>query len=342
MDAFKVLEPGAYTTVQDRGRFGFQQFGVPPTGMLDGYAGTVANILAGNDEDAAVLEFTFMGGAFEALASFDMAVAGAHMPVTVNGETVSRWSSTPVTPGDIVRIGQAERGCRAYLALTGGIDVPLVMGSRSCYTGGCIGGQEGRPLKRGDIVRVLEKAPHGEARKVPEEFVSRYPSEIVLRAVAGPQDEYFDTGLTTFFGSEFTVTPQANRMGYRLDGPAVLQKPSMPGSIISEPSLPGGVQIPGDGKPIILLVEQTVGGYTKVATVVSTDIPRVAQAVPGDRIRFTAVSLDEAHALARKQHERLEQLRQADLAHKTFASMGEAFFSDDLFREKIAKHLIQI
>jgi antagonist of KipI len=145
--------------------------------------------------------------------------------------------------------------------------------------------------------------PPGGERRIPEEFIPSYSPEILLRAVPGPQDDFFEKGLVTFFESSFFVSTDSNRMGYRLEGPVIMQKEGMPESIISEPSVRGGVQIPADGQPIILLVEQTVGGYAKIATVISTDIPGVAQARPGDRIRFRRISLGEAHEAFREQEE---------------------------------------
>jgi len=309
MDMFKVLVPGPYTTVQDQGRYGFQQFGIPPTGALDQFSFRVANMLVGNPEDAAVLETTIMGPRLEVLAEADIAVTGAEVSISENDQPVEGWTFYRVRPGDVVNVGQVKRGCRAYVAVTGGIDVPVVMGSRSCYVGGKIGGYQGRILAKDDVLPRGEGTALSKPRKMPKEFIPSYPSEILLRAVPGPQDDFFDQGLVTFFESEFTVSSNANRMGYRLEGPQITLKEGVPQSIISEPSLPGGVQIPPDGQAIILLVEQTVGGYTKVATVISTDIPRVAQAKPGDRIRFEKIDLETAHAEFQRQEEMLHQIR---------------------------------
>ena len=307
---FKVTEPGAYTTVQDRGRYGYQQFGVPQTGALDQFAFCVANMLAGNPEDAAVLEITFSGPRLEILADADIAITGAEMPISVNGQPVKTWSCFSVKQGDTLSLGMAESGCRAYLAVTGGIDVPSVMGSRSCYVGAKIGGFQGRPLAKRDIISRGDNTPHGLPRCLPEQFVPKYTSDILLRAVPGPQDDFFDDGLIIFFASEFTVSANANRMGYRLQGPEIRQQEGFPKSIISEPSLPGGIQIPEDGQPIILLVEQTVGGYTKIATVISADIPLIAQAMPGDNVRFERVDVESAHAAFRGHQELIRQTKE--------------------------------
>ncbi len=311
MDAFRVLKPGPYTSVQDAGRYGYQQFGIPPTGVLDQQAFRAANILVGNQEAAAVLETTVIGPQLEALSDADVAVTGAAATITVNTRSVRGWSAFRVQRGDMLTIGPVKSGCRGYLAVTGGIDVPLVMGSRSCYVAAKIGGHEGRVLAKGDILTRGEGRLLATPREMPEEDIPRYVSDITLRAVPGPQQDFFDQGAGIFFDSEFTVSVNANRMGYRLEGPRIPQTAGMPKSIISEPSLPGGVQIPPDGHPIILLVEQTVGGYTKIATVISADLPRVAQAKPGDRVRFVKVDLEEAYAAARRLENTLARWRAA-------------------------------
>jgi biotin-dependent carboxylase-like uncharacterized protein len=309
MEIFELKNPGPYTTVQDGGRLGYQQFGIPLTGALDSFAYRVANFLVGNPEGAAVLETTIMGPELEILGQADLAVTGADAPITVNNIPIPGWSSFRVKAGDKVKIGPVQSGCRNYIAVTGGIDVPLVMGSRSCYVGATIGGYQGRIQARGDVLSRSEGHLLDKPRQLPIKLVPVYSADIVLRAVSGPQDDYFDRGLETFFESDFSVSTHANRMGYRLDGPPVIHREGVDKSIISEPSLPGGVQVTPDGQAIILLVEQTVGGYTKIATVVSTDISRIGQAKPGDRIRFERTNLEKAHALYRERHELLERIR---------------------------------
>lgn len=308
MEVFRIMMPGPYTTVQDAGRYGYQQFGIPPTGALDQYAYRVANILLGNHENAAVLETTVLGPRMEVLSETDVVVTGAEAPITVNNQSMRGWSTFRVKPGDILSIGQVRNGCRCYLAVTGGIEVPTVMGSRSCYVGAKLGGHEGRLMAKDDILRRGDGALLTLMSDLPEEDIPKYSAECCLRAIPGPQDDFFDEGMRVFFESQFTVSSNANRMGYRLEGPKILQKEGMPKSIISEPSLPGGVQIPPDGQPIILLVEQTVGGYTKVATVISTDLPRVAQAKPGEKIRFEKVDLESAYESYKQYRKKLNRI----------------------------------
>jgi biotin-dependent carboxylase-like uncharacterized protein len=227
------------------------------------------------------------------------------MPLTVNDRAMDNWTSFPVRPGDVVTVKPARRGLRGYLAVTGGLDVPKVMGSRSTYLGGAIGGFKGRSLVPGDILARPEGRPRGRVRRLPREARPDLERRITLRAVPGPQDDYFDTGAEVFFSGEFKVSAKADRMGYRLEGPAVELKSGMPKSIISEPSLAGAVQIPADGQPIVLLVEQTVGGYAKIATVVSADLDKVAQARPGDGVSFERVDISSARRLHREYEDRL-------------------------------------
>ncbi len=290
---FRVLEPGPYATVQDAGRVGWQQFGVPPSGALDQYSFRLANWLVGNAEDAAVLELTFLGPRLEVLSSADVALTGADMPFLVNDRPMPAWRTVRVEAGDVIRLRQVRSGLRAYLAVGGGVAAPPVMGSRSTYPAAALGGLAGRPLRQGDLVPAYPAASLAHPRSTPEEFVPVPSREITLGAVPGPQDDHFSAGLDTFFGAAYKVSSKVDRMGYRLEGPAVALAPGAPQSIISEPTLPGGVQIPPDGQPIVLLVEQTTSGYNKIATVVTADLPPLAQARPGDTVRFSRLSLEQ-------------------------------------------------
>ena len=300
MNVFKIITPGPLTTVQDLGRSGYQRLGIPLSGALDGDAARMANLLVGNPADRAVLEMTLMGPRIEVVGRADIAVTGADLELRLNGQEMPAWCSVRVNSGDRLDIGGARAGCRAYLAVTGGIDVPPVMASRSTYIAGRIGGIQGRAIRAGDMVRrgagLLNIKPLG----VPQMWRPVHEHEIKLRIIPGPQNDFFDKGLETLLSNAYVVTSEADRMGYRLSGPPVASKPNMPPSIISEPSLPGGIQIPADRQPIILLVEQTVGGYAKIATVISADLPRLAQATPGDHVGFQVVDLETAHALFRQ------------------------------------------
>jgi antagonist of KipI len=311
MEVFKVLEPGPFTTIQDSGRYGYQQFGIPISGALDMFSYQAANMLVGNGEDAAGLEITFMGPRLEALSDALLAVTGATVPVSVNDQPQAMWTAFRVARGDVINIRATSKGVRAYLAVAGGLMVPRVMGSCSTYTAGKIGGLDGRPLAKGDTLHSRSADSLNRIVSLPEDFKPHFHTEVNLRALPGPQDDYFDSGLKVLFSSEFTVTSKADRMGYRLEGPMIELKEGVPRSIISEPSLSGAVQIPPDGEPIILLVEQTASGYAKIATIVTADLDIVAQARPGDKVRFERVDLATAYQLHRDYRWRLNRLKEA-------------------------------
>ncbi len=303
---FHTHVPGPFTTIQDKGRFGWVHMGVPVSGAMDDFAYTCANLLVGNRKDLPALEITLSGPELEVLDTADIAVTGADMALTINGEPPPRWRTIRVQKGDRIAAGMAESGCRAYLAATGGIRVPKVMGSCSTYAGASIGGIDGRPLREGDVVARGEGKLLAKPRRMP--WFPLYSSEILVRAIPGPQDDYFSESMDRFFESEFTVTDRANRMGYRLEGPVIERDAGAPSSIISEASFPGNIQVPPDGQPIILMVEQTIGGYTKIATVITPDLFRVAQAKPGDRIRFHRISLESAGEIYAQWGELLTEL----------------------------------
>lgn len=308
MDLFEVIQPGVYTTIQDQGRFGYLQFGIPPCGVLDAFAHVVSNLLVGNRINEAVLEATVMGPTLNVLEDGVIAITGGDLSPCLNNSPLPMWESVPIRTGDKINFKGPKGGCRAYLAIGGGIDVSLIMGSRSTYVAGKIGGIEGRPLIKGD------KIPKGKiygtpGRRVPQEFIPLCSNDPTLRVVLGPQDNYFSEGIEIFFNSEFKVSSKADRMGYRLEGPVIPHKGGVEKSIISEPSVPGNIQVPPDGQPIILLVEQTVGGYTKIVTVISTDLSKVAQAKPGDGIHFERVNLDTAHDIYRQHRLMIERIK---------------------------------
>jgi len=310
MEIFSVLTPGAYTTVQDYRRYGYQQMGIPISGALDSFAFSVANMLVENSINCAVLELTITGCRLEVLSEADVAITGAEIGMTLNEKPVECWKSFRVESGDVLDIKQVKSGCRAYLAVTGGIDVPKVMGSRSTYVGGNIGGYLGRPLKQGDIIKRGKGLLLNQVRHLSSAVIPQYSTNIVMHAVSGPQDDFFDEGLKTLYKSEYMVSPKADRMGYRLQGPVIKHRDNVQKSIISEPSVPGGIQIPADGQPIILMVEQTVGGYTKIATVISTDLWKIAQATPGDTICFDQVNLETAHAFYYDRQKLMKEIKE--------------------------------
>jgi biotin-dependent carboxylase-like uncharacterized protein len=307
-DVFLVLSPGPCTTVQDLGRFGYQHLGVPVCGALDGFAMRVANLLLNNADQCAVLEMTVIGSQLAVLQETDIALTGADMEIKLNFKPMAPWQSVHVIPGDVVSIQMVKKGCRGYLAVTGGVHVPIVMGSRSTHLNGKVGGFKGRPLRKGDIVQQGDGEFLKKPRQLPASLIPRYTEQSTLRAVPGPQDDHYRDALTTFFNAEYTLTAASDRMGCRLDGPELVPEAGADPSIISEPTMPGSVQVPADHQPIVLFAEQTIGGYAKIATVISADTPRIAQAVPGNRVRFNKVDLAAAHAAYLEQEKTIARI----------------------------------
>jgi biotin-dependent carboxylase-like uncharacterized protein len=263
-----------------------------------------ANLLVGNDRGAACLEVSVLGPSMTFLAPTWIAVTGADLSARLDDTPLPLWQSALVGEGSALSFHGMEDGMRAYLAIAGGIDVPEVMSSRSTYVMSAIGGYQGRALIKGDIVSVHEAAGAAEfvLRRMPQGFT--HPSHgdrHHLRVIAGPQDGGF-TGeaMETLLGSEYTVSHEADRMGYRLDGPPL--KHVAGADIVSDGNPPGAVQVPGDGLPTILLADRgTTGGYTKIATVVSADLGRLAQAVPGQTVTFSLGTVEEAHEALRQE-----------------------------------------
>jgi antagonist of KipI len=311
MDIIDVLDGGLLTTVQDLGRVGYQRYGVPVSGAVDRFALRVANRLVGNGNGAACLEITLIGPRLRFLAGTVVALAGADLSPRLDGEPVATWEPFTVCAGSIVSFGNANDGARAYLAVAGGgIDVPVVLGSRSTHVRSRLGGFDGRAVKAGDRLEApSQQAPRDvDGRRLPRDQVPSYRHSHTLRVVLGPQDDAFtQRGIDTLLSSTYTVSSQSDRIGYRLQGPAI-EHASSP-DIVSDGTPNGAIQVAGDGMPIVLLVDRgTTGGYTKIATVITADLSFLAQAAAGDLVTFTPVTVDEAHSLLREQEKQLRQL----------------------------------
>ncbi len=311
MRAFEVILPGAFTTVQDLGRYGYQKYGVSISGAMDRFALRVANLLVGNDEGGAVVEATIIGPKLKALGKVRMAITGADLSPDIGGESLPMWRAFNVSEGSILSFGAPRSGCRAYLAVAGGIDVPIVMGSRSIHTRSNLGGN-GRTLAKGDLIKIKDSGFRSQEPRVYqliEGLVPLYGREWKVRVVMGPQNDYFTRrGIGTFLSGEYEITPQADRMGYRLKGPKIEHKTGA--DILTDATPPGSIQVPGDGMPIILLADgQTTGGYTKIATVISVDHDLLAQARPGDKVRFQRVTITQAHRLLEEMEEKIMEIR---------------------------------
>ncbi|MCD7765711.1 MAG: biotin-dependent carboxyltransferase family protein [Lachnospiraceae bacterium] len=323
--AIRIIHPGALTTVQDLGRYGYQALGMPCSGVMDRQAYEAASYLVGNESGEAVLECTLFGGIYQFEDDAVCALTGADMQPTLDGTAVPMYRPFPVAKGQTLMLGTAVTGCRTTLAVAGGIDVPVVMGSRSTNLKCALGGYMGRALTAGDVLPVgasevsvedfitetaaaaeqknASIAPSAAAEQVNSSIVSssgiktndissrkmeapKYPEDLGIRVILGPQDDYFtESGLETFFSGTFTVSQESDRMGCRLNGPAIESKNGT--DIISDAIVFGSIQVTPAGMPIILLADrQTTGGYAKIATVCSDDLPKLAQARPGYRIRF--------------------------------------------------------
>jgi len=307
---FAVLDGGPQTTVQDLGRPGYLRYGIPPSGPVDLASFLLANRLVGNPDTAAALECALIGPRLEMRGEAVLAVTGADMPVTVNGREIPRWTAAHVRAGDVVKLDPSPRGARAYVAFSGGIDVPRRLGSRATYLRGALGGFQGRPLKKGDLVnlgRPTTAPAQVGSRRVKPEMVPTFPDEVEVRVILGPQaDRFTPEGIARFLGEPYEVTPQSDRMGTRLQGPAIAHARGH--DIVSDGIPLGGIQVVGDGQPIVLLVDrQSTGGYTKVAAVCSFDVGKVGQAKPRQRLRFRALGVAEAHALLKQERARLEE-----------------------------------
>ena len=297
----KVIIPGALTTVQDAGRYGYQSSGIQTSGVMDHKAYEEANALVGNTGGEAVLEATLFGGMMEVTADTVAAVTGADMEPKVNNVPCGMNRPVLLRAGDTLSLDMAKSGCRSYIAFAGGVDVPVVLGSRSTNMKCRMGGYEGRPLQTGDAFETglwgeeaAERYEEVRDRSFPAEA---YTSPIEVRVIEGPQAEYFtEKGKETFYSARYTISDQSDRMGYRLEGEAI---ESVDGTdIISDGVAFGAVQVPASGGPIVRLADrQTTGGYAKIATVCSFDIPRLVQGKPGDTVCFRRISLEEAQRI---------------------------------------------
>ncbi|MSU23386.1 MAG: biotin-dependent carboxyltransferase [Opitutus sp.] len=285
----KIHRAGLLTTVQDLGRTGHRAAGVPLAGAMDPVALRIANLLVGNAENAAALELTLLGPELEFSAATLVAIAGGDFGA------LPLWQPVRVRAGGRIKFGAARTGCRACLAVAGGLEVAPVLGSRSTDLRATLGGWDGRALRDGDTLRapdlVRESIGHWH---IDERVLPAYSRAPTVRVVRGAQAGEFGDEI---FASAFKVTPQSDRMGVRLAGPVLGRAGA--GDLVSSTVVPGTVQVPPDGQPIVLMADaQTIGGYPKIAHVITVDLPLVAQLRPGDTLRFRPVMLAEAHELA--------------------------------------------
>ncbi|MAO65942.1 MAG: KipI antagonist [Balneola sp.] len=294
MGALEVLEPGFFTTVQDDGRSGYRKFGVPVGGAMDGYAQKSANWLVGNDAGAPVLEMTLKGGSFRFLHQAVIGMAGAESAISVNGKQTSRYKTLKLEAGDVLGIGNVTSGCRVYLAVAGNWDLDKVMGSYSTNSQAKFGGFQGRKLRSGDQLEWEEPGNDQQVREIPRKLQPYFGSSFQIRILAGPEWDWLpENEQKRFLSSEFEVKTESNRMGIRLKASGGIQTSGE--EMMSAPVVPGMVQMPPNGAPIILMNDaQSVGGYPRVAKVVDADLWRLGQVWPPSKIHFKKVSRKEA------------------------------------------------
>lgn len=310
--AIHIQDPGMATTVQDLGRYGYAHLGISPAGAADALSFRLANRLAGNDDNAPALEMTLIGAALQFDEATVVAVAGAPCAIEVDGAPARHGAAIHLGAGSMLKCGQMTRGARAYLAIQGGIDVPLVMGSASTFLGAQFGGWEGRRLRRGDALNVHRDATFVKGREIRSTLPIEVPGENRLRVTRGPQADWFEEdAFRTLLSTSFTVTDQCGRTGLRLHGERVV--PRIASQLLTDGIALGAIQIPADGQPIILFVDQqTTGGYPKIANVIAADMHCVGQLRARDTVRFAEVSIEEAVRLLREQELWLKQISGRD------------------------------
>ena len=310
----EIVAPGAMATIQDLGRSGWRRMGVPRAGALSPALLRIANALVGNPDGAAAIEFFVTGPTLRALdGPVQLGIAG-DCPLTLTRASGERkqqgaWCSVTLQPGDTLQIG-APRAARAGVVAVRGLAVPAVLGSAATYTRAALGGLGGRALLAGDKLALAAPPPQNTAAPV-DRVLPRPPAadRSAIRVVLGPQADHFDAAaMEAFFATDYRVSADADRMGVRLQGQAVLHN-HKGSEIVSDATVPGSIQVPGSGQPIVLLADgQTAGGYPKIATVISADLPRLALAPVGAAIRFAAVTVVQAEDTARMHETNLRRL----------------------------------
>ncbi|MEB4614999.1 biotin-dependent carboxyltransferase family protein [Leucobacter sp. M11] len=318
--SLEILTPGLATTVQDRGRFGAYRYGIPQGGAMDQFSATLGNRLVGNTPEEAVLECTYLGPKLRPDTDTVLAVTGAPVEVLVNGEPVAHSARLELAAGDELSFGVIRAGTKFFIAVAGGIDVPVVLGSRSTYPIGKMGGFEGRALQAGDELPVGPALPERLPRleEIPAELRPEFSREVSVRIMFGLYDHKLtDEGRRNLAEAAWTLTPVADRMGLRFDGPGAPWKAGEqpfgagqdPSNIVDAGYAVGSIQIPGGTQPIILHRDAVSGGgYAMAATVISADMDRVARLAPGATVRFVPVTMAEALAARAEERSRFDQV----------------------------------
>ncbi|MBQ7796552.1 MAG: biotin-dependent carboxyltransferase family protein [Lachnospiraceae bacterium] len=308
----KIKTGGFLTTIQDMGRFGYQETGMSVSGVMDTRSASLANILVGNDENEGVIEVTLMGPTMEFTADNIIAVTGGDLGAKLDGNPLPRYEAVLVKAGQTLSFTGLKSGARAFIAFAGGLAVPAVMGSKSTNLKSKIGGFEGRKLEKDDAIGFA--APKTSLTNMDKRKLSIpdfSAKEHDLRVVLGPQDDCFpQSSIDTFFNNVYTIGNEYDRMGCRMQGPVIKHK--VGGDIITDGISFGAVQVPSHGNPIVMMADhQTTGGYTKIANVISVDLPVLAQCMPGHKIHFRWVSIEEAQFWYCKEKNEFKELKEA-------------------------------
>ncbi|NBJ69643.1 MULTISPECIES: biotin-dependent carboxyltransferase family protein [Clostridia] len=321
MNSVSVLEPGLYTSIQDIGRFGYQKYGVIVSGAMDSYALRIANLLVGNKEEEAGIEMTLSGATLQFQKTDLIAITGGDFMPHIDEKPAPMWRPILISKGSVLQFKFAVKGCRAYIAFAGGIQVPKVMRSKSTYVRAGIGGLYGRILQRGDgftsgnwsyiaeaLAQKLASSSQRYSWSVNPYPLIRFHQNPSIRVLKGSEYDRFDeASKQAFFSAPYTITPQADRMGYRLTGPSLALAEKI--ELFSEAVTYGTVQVPTNGLPIILMADrQTTGGYPKIAQVITADLSTLAQLQPNTSVRFQKVDLEEAETIFLQNEHILQQI----------------------------------
>ena len=328
-----IEKPGLLTTVQDLGRYGYQKYGVITSGAMDPLAHRIANILVGNKENAAALEVTLSGPVIAFNENALISICGGDLSPAIDGKAIQLWRTTFVEKGSVLSIGSCKHGCRAYIAVAGGFSVPKIMGSTSTYLRAEIGGFHGRALKRcdqlsvgsyGDLSSSMYRDLSSQAAggsfaemtwSIAWDVIPNNQTPAAIRVIKGREFHLFTKeSQENLFENPFEITPQSDRMGYRLKGKTLSLEQAE--EMLSAAVTYGTIQVPAEGDPIVLLADrQTTGGYPKIGQIASVDFPLIAQAKPGDKLYFTEVSHQEAQLLFLEMERKIQQLK-TGIAHK--------------------------
>lgn len=327
--SIKIVKPGLLTTIQDKGRFGFKKYGIITSGAMDTVALRIANLLVGNPEEYAVIETTIVGPKIHFTEAHLIAVTGADLSPTIDNQPLPLWRPVCVNKGSLLQFGSLKNGCRAYISIAGGLAIPTVMESKSTYLRARIGGWYGRALQKGDTIPCntptqqsqallrntgtdLNHQPFvGATWTLDPQLYPKYTVNPSIRVVKGPEYELFtlESG-HNLWNSRYRVTPQSDRMGYRLQGASLALARKV--ELLSNAVTFGTVQVPSEGNPIVLMADhQTTGGYPRIAQVVTADFSKLAQLVPESPIQFQETSLHDAQQLYFQQERNIEHIKRA-------------------------------